>query len=114
MGSRHSAPVPTPTDVEVFVDNLLKNKKVNSSYVFDPVERRLYINVVTFLVEGCAEFLKNVELKVLDKRVRITVEPYDNNDTTTQEESQDEETKVQEIIPPTHVIQDESDENQKG
>jgi hypothetical protein len=77
MGSQQSR---QSKSVEAFVDKLLQNKKINSSFVYDPIERHVYINLITLILENIEGVLEEFEFKIFDKKIKIVIETISQED----------------------------------
>jgi hypothetical protein len=62
------------TEIDLIVDRLLANPKINLSGVPDALERQIYVAVLTILSENIHQLLSGVEIKILNKKITLTVE----------------------------------------
>lgn len=72
---KKSTRTPDEIVIEQYVDQLLKNSSVNSSCIPDRFERRLYASLFHVLVGNLKQACDTLELKFLNYRITIHVEP---------------------------------------
>ena len=57
------------------VDNMLENDGINSVLLPDYIEKKLYINVLTMIINLLKETLENTNLTLLNQKISLKVEP---------------------------------------
>lgn len=61
--------------IELFVDNLLKNENINITIIPDSLEKKMYVNILTILLQLINESLKNIKITILDHTLSISMNP---------------------------------------
>ena len=64
--------------IEKLVSEMLKNDNVNSSYIPDFVEKKLYTNVFTLLIGMMKEVLEDTSINFLNQKISFTMASIDN------------------------------------
>lgn len=64
--------------IEKLVSEMLKNENVNSSYIPDYVEKKIYTNVFTLLIGMMKEILEDTSINVLNQKISFTMASLDN------------------------------------
>lgn len=64
--------------IEKLVSEMLKNDNVNSSYIPDFVEKKLYTNVFTLLIGMMKEVLEDTSINFLNQKISFTMASLDN------------------------------------
>lgn len=57
------------------VNKVMANKKMNSIFIPDVVERQIYYNLLSFCFAGLKEVLQGTKIEFLDHIIRIDIEP---------------------------------------
>ena len=80
MGSVFSKRSKTSDEIaiEQYVDQLLQNSSVNSSCIPDQFERRMYASLFHVLVGNLQHACETFELKFLNYKITIHVEPVES------------------------------------
>lgn len=63
--------------VEAFIDILLKDKKVNCTYVPDFLERDIYRNLIRLILGNLTEILQSVRIQILNHVITIQINPME-------------------------------------
>jgi hypothetical protein len=64
--------------IEKLVSEMLKNENVNSSYIPDYVEKKIYTNVFTLLIGMMKEVLEDTSINILNQKISFTMASLDN------------------------------------
>jgi hypothetical protein len=78
-------------NVNALVDQMMHNNKINSPFVLDALERRMYTRLVTLLLENIEELCKTIELRVINKKIQIVVSTIVDEDKDDKEAAHDDE-----------------------
>ena len=65
--------------IEKLVSEMLKNENVNSSYIPDYVEKKIYTNVFTLLIGMMKEVLEDTSINILNQKISFTMNPLENS-----------------------------------
>lgn len=80
--------------IDALVDQLIHNKKINSPFVLDALERRMYTQLITLLLENIEELCKTIELRVINKKIQIVVSTIVDEEEDKDDEKDDEKDVV--------------------
>jgi len=65
----------TKQQIQETVDKILENQNINIKYLPDVVERQLYINILTILINLLDETLSSSSIKLLGFEINFDLEP---------------------------------------
>lgn len=77
----------TRTKIDDIVDKFMENDAINQKAIPDFVERAIYRNVLTLVTGLMTEVLEGVELQALGHKIKLTVEPYQADETSSSTEA---------------------------
>lgn len=70
-----SPPTASQQAISNFVDVLLQDPKINSKFVLDTVEKKMYTELLTFLVASFSKIAETIKIEILNHVITIKIEP---------------------------------------
>ena len=61
--------------IELFVDGLMKNKSINFSMIPDYIEKKLYTNVFTIVLNILDTILDSVNIEIMGHKIIVDITP---------------------------------------
>ena len=58
--------------IEIFVDEILENDKINSG-IPDPIERKMYISIITKLVNVAKKIIENISFNFFGYELKMII-----------------------------------------
>lgn len=65
--------------VKKLVNDMLKNNSINSSFIPDYIERKLYINIFTVLISMIKEVIEDTSINIFNQNIKFSMEPLANS-----------------------------------